>query len=248
MSDTDNLLEAFEYLEKYTEAVILGTQKFVSFLPIMVHQQIENLAGQRLNSTRDRFLQAIQQEEKDNLLIITVDPEDWVAVAVEAGASPFDMKAKHLNSPKAKVSKEGFRYMVIPMGKKKNAHPGNNQKGMFWQDIINKELTKPKFKPAKMSLGIDGNLRVMEEVINKSQLARGLYRTRTFKDSQSFHSGGRASSSSYVMFRVMSEKFPEKWQHPGIAPANIFKDTEAWLMQNIAGSYTQFINNELDKI
>lgn len=248
MSDLDGLIATFDYIEKYTTAVITGTQKFISFLPIMINQHIETLAQQRLTTTRERFTNAISTKTEGGLLVITVDPEDWLAISVESGADPFDMKTKALKSPKAKISKEGFKYMVIPISQSKSAKGSSTEKGQDFQAMITKELTKPKFKLPKMKLGIDGTLSMMEEVIANDPRAKGMYRVKTFKSAKDMASGGRPVRSGYVMFRVMSEKFPEKWQHPGIKPANIFKDTETWIYQMLPGTFKQFLDNEIRSI
>jgi hypothetical protein len=248
MSDIDGLVQAFEYLENYTNAIIVGTHKFLGFLPIAIEQHMRTLAQKKLNTTAENFMDAIQVSTENNLLVVTLDSDNWLANAVETGADPYDMKEKHLKSPKAKMSKLGFKYMVIPIKVSKNAKGSDTQKGQDYQQLISQALSKPSFKPPKNRLGIDGSLSTMEEVVSADPKTKGIYRIRTYESAASREGGGKPVNSQFIMFRVMSEKHPEKWQHPGLRPAGIFKDTEMWVNSSIGTMLQAFINNELQKI
>lgn len=247
MSDVDDLVKTFEYLEKYTNAIIVGTNKFLGFLPVAIEQHMRTLAQKKLNTSADAFIDSIQVSTESNLLIVTLDPDNWLANAAESGADAYDMKIGHLKSPKAKMSKMGFKYMVIPIKVSKSAKGSDTDKGQEYQQLITEALNKPSFKTAKTKLGIDGSLSVSEEVNSNNPKTKGIYRIRTYESAASRESGARAVNSQFVMFRVMSEKHPEKWQHPGIRPAGIFKDTEMWINSSISGMLQAFINHELEK-
>ena len=70
-----------------------------------------------------------------------------------------------------------------------------------------------------------------------------------YKDAQSLHGNKRPFKTEYILFRTMSEKPGAigKWQHPGIKPAHIFRETEKWLENNIDNLLDSMIEMELEK-
>lgn len=245
----DDFMSAIEYLEKYTNAIIEGTSRFVGFLPTMIQNHIQTLASKRLSEhTADKFVDAVIVKPENNLLIITLDPEAWLPNALETGLDPYDMKSRLQTSPKAKMSKQGMRYMVIPMPAKKGAQGSMTIKGQHYQAMIDKALTKPVYKAAKTKVMLNGNVTTMEELISKDPETKGMYRTKTYKSAEAMAKGDKPISTQHTIFRVMSEKFPEKWHHPGLAPVLIFRDTEAWVYQRIPEVFSTFLDDAINKI
>lgn len=73
-------------------------------------------AGRVLHSTKDQYFEAITIDAGT----VTLDTERFIVGMVENGVPSFDMKPGFLKSPKVKVSKNGSRYMVIPISNTSN--------------------------------------------------------------------------------------------------------------------------------
>lgn len=248
VSDIDDFADFCDYMIKYSRAISDGAENFVAFLPTMIRQHMKVLAQNRLTTTKDVFLDAISMKSEQNVLVVALDEDDWLANATEMGCDPFDMKNRLKTSSKAKISKSGFRYMVIPIKQSKSAKGSDTDKGQAFQALISQTLTKPKFKPARQKLNINGTLDILEEVITNDKRMQGMYRVKKYSSPSAKEQGGRPMSTGYVLFRVMSEKYPEKWLHPGIKAANILRDTEVWLAGIIEPTLVDFIEKEIKDI
>lgn len=246
MTDLDKLREDLQKVIDYTDAIITGVEKFIGFVPTMIDQHIKTLANKRLDKTKDAFLDAVSMSVESDYLVVILDPDNWLANAVESGADSFDMKETHLKSPKAKTSKSGHKYMVIPIKRGKSTRPGGTEKAQMYQQAMNEALTKPKYGPRKVKIEPSGEVNVTQALMTSDPLVKGTVRNRRYKSVKDYHEGTGLLSSQHVTFRVMSEKqAKDKWVHPGITPVSIFKDTEYWFYTVADASLDQFIQNEL---
>jgi hypothetical protein len=247
-NEFDELIAFCEYAIQYCDAVEAGVELFVRYLPTMIRNHMKVLAQQRLHGTKDRFLDSIKFQGDGEVLIVTMD-KDWLALAVETGCDPFDIKVGILNSPKAKISKQGFKYRVVPMGPlTKNAPGSNTEKGQLYQGLIRETLNRPKYGKSKTKLQMDGTVSVIREIVAKDDKMKGMYRIDTYANNIAKESGQKPLSSKNVLFRVVSEKRPEAFLHPGIKPANIFKDTEAYINAVAPDMLAKFIDDEVKSI
>lgn len=238
---------------QYVQAMRKGLDKFTGMLPILVEQKIHQLASEKLNSTRDAFLEAVKVDMTNYLLVVEIEEDDWLANAVESGADPFTMKDKHLRSPKAKRGKPGkdgksYRYMRIPIGKKAGGPGGSTNKSQEFQKKINQVMQKPSFGMSKFKSMIDGSVVESQQVLTNDPDMQGLYRTRSFDSAADM--GQKRPTWNLIMFRTMSENpnSKSKWEHPGIKPANILQETEQWLLANGEQMLDTFIQNEVNKV
>jgi len=73
-------------------------------------------AERELNQTRDRYIKNISVENTGRFVgsVILDYSKDPLIKMIEEGAAPWDMKGSLLNSQKAKVGKNGGRYITIP--------------------------------------------------------------------------------------------------------------------------------------
>ncbi len=140
-----------------------------------------------------------------------------------------------------------MRYMVIPIKQSRSAKGSDTDKGQAFQALISQTLTKPKFKPARQKLNINGTLDILEEVITNDKRMQGMYRVKKYSSPSAKEQGGRPMSTGYVMFRIMSEK-SNGWIHPGIKSSGIFRDTEVWLAGIIEPTLIDFIEKEIKDI
>lgn len=116
------------------EIEIVGTQDIGlsdSMLIDLQEKVLNNLADQfalqlqmqaeiTLNTTKQRYIDAISVNKKEEGYSVNLDTDDFVVHMMEEGNESFDMKPGLLNSPKAKVSKNGQRYIAVPLPKYKN--------------------------------------------------------------------------------------------------------------------------------
>ncbi len=92
------------------EAAVAGQH-----LSSMAHAHAVELAGQRLHSRRKLFVDHLTVAQVgDGVWFLQLDAKAaWIEDGLPSG---FDMLPGMLKSPKAKTSKAGDRYLVIPMG------------------------------------------------------------------------------------------------------------------------------------
>ncbi|MEM4380555.1 MAG: hypothetical protein QXL01_07745 [Thermoplasmatales archaeon] len=244
-----DFLSLAEFIKNYASAIQTGFDKFVQASPVFAKQQIERLAKRKLNFTRDAYLEAVKVRLVNNVLVIELDRDSWIANAVESGVSGFNMKEGHLKSPKAKTSQKGFKYMVIPIGKQKDGSGGNTEKGQAFQAKVNQALANKKFGLTRLKAMVSGQIVQMQQVLSDDVDLSGFYRYRQFESAEAFHSG-KKPQWQYVLFKAMSEN-PEsksKWEHPGIQPVHIFRDTERFLLENMPKMLDGLLEAEIQKL
>lgn len=248
-----NLQETAKYLEDLGEALKRGTERFIGAVPVLTRQTMERLASQKLHSTKETYLDALNINVDSNILIVTLDEDSWLANAVETGVDGWDMKTTHLRSPKAKISAKGYKYLRIPIGKTKDGSGGPSAKGQELQEKIRKVLMgKPAFGAMKTKTLTDGRVVEQQKLLIESDPAlKGFYRMRSYTDFNDYHANkGKRKSWQYVLFRTMTNN-PEarsKWEHPGIKPAHIFRDTERWLTESIPAIAESIYGAEIEAL
>lgn len=196
-------------------------------------------------------MNATKIEMRENLFIVEIDPENWLANAVEEGTDPFDMRKTLLTSPKAKTSKSGYKYMSIPIAQLKGKKPTEgSDKAAQWQAKINEVLNKPKFGISKLKAKLDGSVVSTQPVVSGNPALPGLYRVQTFDSMDSVAAKKRPVKSQYILFRTISEN-PAKaqgWQHPGIAPGKMLTELELWLGATAESLLAKMIEEEIQKV
>jgi len=106
------------------------------------------LATRELTSRREKYLQALSFFEQDGVAIIQLDAS---ALWVEDGMSPHNMLDSLLSSPKAKIGKDGQKYLVVPF----DHSPGHGATNTtpYQLDLVNtvrREMAKRKIPWAKI--------------------------------------------------------------------------------------------------
>lgn len=244
----EELKNAIKVLQAYGKAMENALERTIEYLPTITKGKITDQAFKKLHSTKFEYISAVDVELKGDTLVVEIDPDNWIANAVESGADPFNMKETHLNGPKTRISRQGFRYKIIPIGKDPN-HPGpGTEKGKMYQEAVKKALEKPVLGRAFIKHLPGGKIAEMQEVLSGNPMLSGFYKTRVH-DSAEDMSKNKQKKWSYVLFRVISEKPTSvaKWDHPGIRPQHILKDTERWLHNNLPDIFDAFVQEELDK-
>lgn len=80
-------------------------------------QQLEQEANNALHSTRRRYIQNVKVVDSGRMqgLVLLNYSKDPLIQMLEEGSAPFDEKTALLASAKAKVGKNGGRYITVPM-------------------------------------------------------------------------------------------------------------------------------------
>ena len=244
------ILEAVEKVGEVVEAIQEGVRKFEAVLPVLTQQQLNVFAKKKLHGTLDAFMEGTKVEYTGDLLIVEIDKDNWMANAVEEGQDPFSMKETHLNSPKAKLSKAGFRYLSIPMEKIKNAPPGGTDKSAMWQAKINEVLNKPKYGLSQLKVKLDGSATMVQPVVSGDPAVKGLYRMQNFESVNDVMGKKRPKSTQFIMFRTMSDNPASlsQWNHPGIKPAKILDELQQWLEETVEPMLERMISDEMGKV
>lgn len=240
------LKDAIKVVQAYGIAVKQAVEKTIDFLPLVTRQHIASEAKKKLDSSYAQYMDSITSEIKGDVLIVEMDSENWLANAVESGGDPFDMKNQLNTRKNVKVGKSGYRYAVVPMGKDPHSKGGGTEKSQMYQKAIQTALKKPSFSPSTFRMMNSGKIAEVQQVYSADPLLRGFYRTRIYDDTKEIQ--GSKKKWNFVMFRIMSENpaSTSKWEHPGIKPAFIFKETERWLNNNVEDMFNEFLEEELN--
>ena len=270
------LLNIAIFLQQYVDAIQTGINNTAAMLPLLVEQHIETQAKNKLRSTRDNYLSAVHVRMDNLVLIAEIDSENWLAVAVEEGVKSWDMNTPPngkgaLAGPKAKISKKGYRYVSIPMGKEAGQKPGPmvGERGQRIQEKINEAMKRPQIVPGRL-----GNLSKLHtkmgskfvagvlpggQIVESQKIATadpeisGLYRSRVFSNSEEFYQKQASKRGmpkwTLTMFRTMSDNpLSKHWIHPGIMGVKIFQETEQWLNMLVGPLLETQINTALQKL
>lgn len=108
--DTSDL--TLRYAMSRSEANAIG-QRAVEAAIARVYEKTYRSANENLNRTKDEYLSNLQRPSVGRLKA-SITLTGQLPNMVEQGAQAFDMKKGMLNSPKAKLTKDGRRYLIIP--------------------------------------------------------------------------------------------------------------------------------------
>ena len=224
----------------------------------MVQAKATEIAGQKLRTRRDMFIQGIKPPTK-------VDEDTWMialdgkVVWIDDGQPQYDMLKHLLNSPKVKRDKDGNRYIVVPF----NHSPGLGKTGATKanQDLIatvKSEMKKrgipfggiEKNPNGAPKLGKLHSFSIMNSPVKKAnapglgnagmghgpvgEVRQGNTGIPFLQGVQVYQSIGKTGKAkrSILTFRIASEKHRSqgKWQHPGNAPVNIMEEATEWAL------------------
>ena len=252
-----------EFTQEITDAVKKATGEFRKALPYQVVSQIKSInalnvtTGTKMSAgTLERYLNATSVDiDGSGNVIVELDPTDWLVNAMEDGISAFDMKETHLKS-NYKLSKSGYRYKVIPLnvekGASKNTNGRHSEKSQNIRQSIDKALKKPEWTNTRTSILPNTNQgQKISRLKTLDPQLSGLYKIEKFADAGSMTTGGKASGSKMVMFRMMTDdpvKSAGKWQHPGFEAKDIFSKLEVWLDSAGEALLEEILENELEKL
>lgn len=241
--DTASISEAYANLDR--QGIDDICDNIAKTLAARYASQLEQEAIHALHQTRKRYIRAINVVNTGRLegTVILDFSKDPLVRMIEEGASPWDMKDKMLMSQKAKVSKNGGRYITVPF---RIGSPGAIGDSDVFSSImpaevydVAKELVAPaggdsrqlvtddlpdKFKsPAKRAEIKDSAGKVLfKEYEHKSSIFTGVYKSNDAVTGQ----------NTYGSFRRISEELiapngkhvgsdPDSWINKGIEQYNL---------------------------
>lgn len=216
-----------------------------------IYNHIVDLANAELKSSKEKFLNGLHVEhDQGNTWVISLDEKvHWVELGLPAGTQ---MLPGILKSSKVKYTKDGSRYVNVPLMNAKA--PTSNKEALALKDSV-KDALKSKGisldsvernSSGKPKIGLVHSLNVRGPNKSENGPYQGygpagdirvghkghplLYGVRVYQ-----RKGANGQISKSVMtFRVASDKqsASEYWVHPGTQPKNFFTRTEEWINQN----------------
>jgi len=240
--------ELIDKCQRVMQGLENGLSACLESIPLLVRQEINTRATRQLDSTKSEYLNALSSGYEGDIYVVELKEEAKLANMLEKGCSEFDLKVGLLKSPKAKMSKQGNKYIHVPMPQNKTGRDATTDKGQALQTKIRAALERPSFAKAKIALRPDGTVSSMEQVISSDPETQGLYRVRKFASMEAYKAGGRPHSTQHVLFRTVSENSkPGSWQHPGLRAQNILGQTQQWCDSVLPEMLASIIDESLKK-
>ena len=242
---SDALNSALNDLQKVLMGLKQGIATAIQSTPRLFQQELDAYVTQKLDLTADEFLNSVDVYWEGGAIVVEIDEDNWLANALETGVDGWDMKNTHLNSPKAKFSRSGFKYLTIPIEKFPSSRGGGTEKSQYYHKLVTNALdNNPKFSTPKFKIGLDGTIGSMEQLITNENDLGGFYRVRKFKE----QGDTKTMNTQYIMFRTMSShpKQAHKWIHPGIQGINSLEHLELWSRTQYAPIVERMIDYFID--
>lgn len=218
-------------LELLGEQAEKNLKTAIKQLSLGAYNEADRLAAQRLFTSRENYRNALKYEElSDDLYVIYLDPKNAAANFTESGWDGFDMKNGLLNGPKARVSKKGKKFNIIPF----QQHPYSKD---YPQDPVKKQVVAD-LREAIQSIVTDKSINKTVKKFNDKTLTyyKDIDDTRLqgLTKISSPIEGKKSKHSQFFIFRVVSENSdPSTWMHPGYKGAKVFPDLDRYIRTNI---------------
>lgn len=184
------------------DAKTVSNEMVIKFAETFV-KNLKEGANASLSSRLSRdYRQGIRRKVTDTGVEVWLEGEE--AKNIENGKAPYDMKPAFLSSPKAKVSKGGGKYLIVPIEKKirGKAKLENIQVGKTLTD--NKKRTRVK--------------------INRAGKSFPSYKHKTGLLNRALVNSKKKTVASVTSFRTVSTKSDAlSWIHKGYKKHNLFK-------------------------
>jgi hypothetical protein len=229
-------------------------------LAMQSHAHVLELAAAELHTRREKFVKGLKFDQVSQHTWMIVVPSE--IVWIEDGLPEnYEMLDHLLKSPKAKIAKDGSRYVIVPF-EKNNGKTDNTDYGREMRVIIQKELARRKIPFDRIERNEDGSakLGLLHQVVIpdsvhplKTDSAPGpgkgkgpVGQPKQGRTGVPFLSGlriyqrmaqdgfGRPRVNRHIMtFRVASSKQDRgsDWVHPGSAPMKFLDRTYDWAVK-----------------
>lgn len=203
-------------------------------LAVAAYNMGVNHVQQKLDTTRQQYLDHFHYTQIDSSNhLIALDAE---ADFLDSGYQGFDMKPGLLNGPKARVSKTGKRYNIIPFFHKKVGAATNLVDQLKGEEIqrnlkngINragKSVDLNKTQKNVMGLSEQGIVGRIKSNPQQHPHLRGMVKIQK--------KYGKATQSQLMTFRIVSDNSSSRaWWHPGYDGVQAFTAMSRFLETEI---------------
>lgn len=215
--------------------------------------KIVELANEKLHTRRAQFIEGLSHFQVDETTwVVNLDAK---ARWIDEGMKEHSMLDDLLKSKKAKRSKDGSTYVVVPFQHnkaKQNLTPGQQ----MLLNTIKKELAKVGTTPnqietngrGEVKLGLVRSLDITKAPVSTprrrigagptGQVAQGPTGIPILKGVRVYqkefkNKAGETKVGRFVMtFRTASSKMgPDRWRHPGLPPTNLLEEGVKWALE-----------------
>lgn len=224
-------------ISELTQEVVGEMKAAVAEIASLTYNKAVELTSSRLHSTRQQYLDGLHfEQEGEGVYTIMLDAD---VDHLESGYPPIPMLPKLVQGPKAKIGKDGKRYVIIPIRQSTgDSQSANTVVAAKQNDLaarLKEVIADRKFKKVRQTSDPKtGKTTTIERMTGEAPhpYLKGLTRVREFKGDPQKE---KPISSAYLTFRVASENQDPNthWRHPGFAGAHVFPDLEKWADQQM---------------
>lgn len=196
--------------------------RVVSRYEFLLNEQIDK----KLHKTKQAYRQSLSFEYLNDFNAVFIlsgkDGLGKLALMMERGATPFDMKQSFLVSSKAKTGKDGKRYFTVPF--KHATSTAIAESSTFSNKMVQQAQLIAKKQPGVPVSFKQLPSELQERGIRKS-VSRGGITSPTYEHKTPIFQGlvksVNTQHSGYFTFRRVSEKNADSWFHPGFEEYNL---------------------------
>jgi len=224
-----------EFLNKTVDSIKKEVTKAVSGLAAATHAKTLELADDRLKTLKSQYKDGVKFDQlENNVWMVSLDESImWIEEGTQA-RSGYDSLSK---STKAKTSKEGHRYLVIPF--KHDKKPSEqSSKAQEITNALRQDLKSRGIPYKKLEYNNDGSPKMGK--LHTFDVASDLPTVRSkfasLKGVSIYQTKDKNTGSvrrDIMTFRVMSEKTKGdgRWQYPDRQGVKILDDVHAWALR-----------------
>ena len=239
-------------IDSLTTATVAAFQQAVGGVAVQAQGEWIRIAQSRLHSSRAMYVDGLRSAESMKSEVVDGQPAFTIQLVgkmpndIEFGMPSFDMKEVTpgwLGGGKAKVSKDGHRYVVVPFRHSTSSNTNIAYTGQAKAQNMQAELRKTvrNYGLDRMVRAASGSVvtgtvsRVPNNAPDVHRFLRGLARIQeAFNTSTS--AGLQRGASTLMTFRIMSDKSaPDAWIHPGLPGVNLLNEVSNWTDQQLNG-------------
>jgi hypothetical protein len=166
------------------------------------------------------------------------------AMDLEQGKGAWDMKPGLLNGPKARVTKKGKKFNIIPFRHRTTSGATGNQhfSGVMPKDI---HQAAKMLKQGQRLTGTERKYPALNKVFTKPDGTIGRYHHKSGIYEGMKKSGGKGQGS-YQTFRIVSEDSdPNSWWHPGFSAHHVARGVGDFCRPTIENRLRQAAEKDL---
>lgn len=238
--DTTDLMSQYTSLTKDDIETMLDN--VAKGLAATYANKLELQAQESLHQTKQMYISSIKVVDSGKMegTVMLDYSKNPLVRMIEEGADPFDMKTAMLNSPKAKVTKKGIKYLTIPF---RWGVPGTMGESTAFAGIMPAEVHKVvKSKPADIPVSGGGSRsagislkeipeqfrvkKIRPAIVDKSgnELFKAYENKNTVYEGITKTVDAATGQNTYGSFRRVSENSDANaWIHPGIEKYNLMQ-------------------------